>query len=136
MKTTAVQDNILYSLIDGSALKGLISGKIYKGERPLNSTAEDIVISSMLIGEGTLQPGVANVNIYIPKLYQNIGGTMQHIKDTKRVEEVLAIAAEVLKESFGEYYSLWTSRQADYDEPEINQTRLSFRIEFRIDANL
>lgn len=136
MKTTAVQDNILYGLINESAIKTTIQGDVYKGERPLNSKAEDVVITSMLIGEGTLQQGVANVNIYVPKSYQNINGAMQYIKDTKRIEDVLAVAAPVLKESFGPYYSLWTSKQADYDEPEINQTRLNFRIEFRIDANL
>ena len=132
MKTTADQDSILYTLINQSALKTFIRGGIYKGERPLDSSNEDIVISSLLIGEGTLQAGVANVNIYIPKIYQNIDGKMQTIKDTSRVDEVLAVAREVLHESYGSYYSLWTSRQGDYDEPDIKQTRLHFRIELRL----
>ena len=132
MKTTADQDNILYNLINQSVLKTFIRGGIYKGERPLDSTNEDIVISSTAIGEGTLQAGVANVNVYIPKIYQNIAGQMQSIKDTARVNEVLAVAGEVLHEAYGSYYSLWTSRQGDYDEPDIQQTRLHFRIEFRL----
>lgn len=136
MKTTADQDSILYALINGSALKTFIRGGIYKGERPLDSQAEDIVISSMMIGEGTLQAGVANVNVYIPKIYQNIGGKQQPIKDTRRVDEVLAVANEVLHEAYGKYYSLWTSRQGDYDEPDIKQTRLHFRIEFRLNNTI
>lgn len=134
MKTTATQDNILFKLINESAIKTTIKGGIYKGERPIDSKAEDVVIGSMLVGDGTLQQGVANVNIYIPKIAVQVNGKMQLIKDTKRISEVLAIAAPVLKQAFGNYYSLWTSRQADYDEPEINQTRLSFRIEFRLDS--
>lgn len=136
MKTTATQDNLLFDLINASALKTTIRGGIYKGERPLDSQAEDIVITSMMVGYGTLQPGVANVNIYIPKVTVKIGGKPQVLKDTKRVDEVLGIAAPVLKEAYGKYYSLWTARQADYDEPDIKQTRLSFRIEFRLDENL
>lgn len=136
MKTTATQDQILFDLINASALKTAIGGGLYKGERPLNSQAEDVVISSMLVGEGTLQSGVANVNIYVPKISVSIGGKTQLLKNTKRVDEVLAIAAPVLREHFGNYFSMWTSRQEDYDEPEINQTRLSFRIEFRLYEHL
>lgn len=132
MRTTADQDNILYELISQSPLKTFIRGGVYKGERPLDSQSEDVVISSMLVGEGTLQAGVANVNIYVPKVYQNINGKKQTLKDTKRVDEVLAVARGVLSEAYGSYYSLWTSRQGDYDEPDIKQTRLHFRIEFRL----
>ena len=132
MRTTADQDNILYELISQSPLKTFIRGGLYKGERPLDSQSEDVVISSMLVGDGTLQAGVANVNIYVPKVYQNINGKKQTLKDTKRVDEVLAVARGVLREAYGSYYSLWTSRQGDYDEPEIKQTRLHFRIEFRL----
>ncbi|WP_337043861.1 hypothetical protein [Emticicia sp. 17c] len=136
MKTTSDQDNILYELIQNSALSSLIKGGIYKGERPLDSSAEDIVINSLFIGEGTLQPGAATVNIYVPKVFQNIGGQQQSIKDTARVKAILAVAQEVLREAYGSYYSLWTSRQDDSDEPDLKQTRLSFRIEFRIDNTM
>ncbi|UTA66651.1 MULTISPECIES: hypothetical protein [Emticicia] len=132
MRTTADQDNILYDLISSSPLRTFIRGGVYKGERPLDSPGEDVVISSMLVGDGTLQAGVANVNIYVPKVYQNINGKKQTLKDTKRVDEVLAVARGVLREAYGSYYSLWTSRQGDYDEPEMKQTRLHFRIEFRL----
>ncbi|PLK44405.1 hypothetical protein [Emticicia sp. TH156] len=132
MRTTADQDNILYELISSSPLRTFIRGGVYKGERPLDSPGEDVVISSMLVGDGTLQAGVANVNIYVPKVYQNINGKKQTLKDTKRVDEVLAVARGVLREAYGSYYSLWTSRQGDYDEPEMKQTRLHFRIEFRL----
>ena len=77
-----------------------------------------------------------NVNIYIKKLSTNIGGVNQLIKDTKRVSEVLPIALGLLKEGAGTYYSFWVSKQAEYDEPEINQTRLNFRVEFRLDNTI
>jgi len=131
MKTTADQDDILFELINGSVLKTAINGGIYKGERPLNSNLEDIVISSTVISDGTLQLGVANVNIYVPKQNFNIGGKVQILKNSKRVAELLGIAKDILEEHHGDYFLMWLSNQFDYDEPEINQTRISFRIEFR-----
>ena len=136
MKNTAFQDNILYNLLNDSALKTAITGKIYKGQRPLGSKLEDVVIQSMPISDGTLQQGVANVNIYIPMLYQNILSQKQVYRNTARIEQILNIATPILKESFGENYSMWTSKQGDYPEEELEQTRLNYRIEFRIDDTI
>lgn len=135
MRTLVDQDQILYDLIKGSALDSATNGGLYKVERPTNSALEDIVVSSMLTTDGTLQDGVSNVNIYVSKKNQNIGGTVQLMRDSKRISELEPIAATVLKESYGDFYSLWVSKIQEFDETEINQTRLSFRIEFRLDNN-
>lgn len=74
MKTTADQNQILYDLLKNSSLNSALNGGLYKIERPQNSNLEDIVVSSMLVGDGGFQDGVANVNIYIPKIDINIGG--------------------------------------------------------------
>ncbi len=136
MKSTSDQEQILYSLIKNSALDVALNGGIYIGERPLSSSTEDVVITAMLTGDGTLQEGVCNVNIYIKKLSTSINAVNQLIKDTKRISEVLPIALNLLKEGAGTYYSFWVSKQAEYDEPEINQTRLNFRVEFRLDNTI
>ena len=113
-----------------------MNGGLYKGERPQNSSLEDIVISSMLTGDGTLQEGVANVNIYVPKMDINIAGQVQKMRNSSRIGEVLGLAISALKEHYGNYFSLWTSKIQEFDEPQINQTRLSLRIEFRMDNTI
>lgn len=136
MRSTSDQEDILYDLIKNSVLDTALNGGIYKGERPLNSNLEDVVITAMLTTDGTLQEGVCNVNIYIKKENRVIGGVSQLLKNTKRVSEVSPIALNVLIEKAGLYYSYWVSKQAEYDEPDINQTRLNFRVEFRFDNTI
>jgi hypothetical protein len=136
MRTTADQDQILYDLLLDSDLNNELSGGLYKVERPQNSNLEDIVISSMLVTDGTLQEGVANVNIYIPKISVKISGQNQIMRDSKRISDVLLLAVQALKENVGIYYSLWTSKIQEFDEPQINQTRLNLRIESRIDDTI
>jgi len=132
MRTTADQDQILYNILKDSALNTELNGGLYKGERPQNSTLEDIVVSSMMVDNSDFQEGVANVNIYIPKMDLSIGGASQKMRDSKRISDVLILAVQALKENFGTFYSLWTSKIQEFDEPQINQTRLSIRIEFRL----
>lgn len=81
MRNTSDQENILYNLIKNSSLNASLNGGIYKGERPNNSKKEDTVISAMLTSDGTLQQGVSNVNIYIPKIEVKIDGVNQLLKD-------------------------------------------------------
>lgn len=136
MRSTSDQESILYNLIKNSVLDASLSGGVYKGERPLSSDLEDVVITAMLTTDGTLQEGVCNVNIYIKKENRSIGGVSQLLKNTKRISEVNSSALAVLAEKAGLYYSYWVSKQAEYDEPEINQTRLNFRVEFRFDNTI
>lgn len=132
MKTTADQIQILYNILKNSSLNSALNGGLYKMERPQNSQLEDIVVSSMLVGDGGFQEGVANVNIYIPKMDVNIGGQVQKMPNTSRISTVWPLATLALEENSGDDYSCWCSRTQEFDEPLINQTRLSLRIEFRL----
>lgn len=132
MKTTADQIQILYDLLKTSSLNTALNGGLYKMERPQNSQLEDIVVSSMLVGDGGFQEGVANVNIYIPKMDVSIGGQLQKMANTGRISTVWSLATLALEENSGSTYNCWCSRTQEFDEPLINQTRLSLRIEFRL----
>ena len=132
MRTTAEMTQILYDVLNASMLKTTVNGLIYKGERPINSTKEDVVIAPIVVSGSDKQIGVANVNIYVPKINQKSGATTSLIKDTKRISEILPVAKDALKLNTGVDYSCWIENQSEYDEPTINQTRLVFRIEFRL----
>lgn len=132
MRTTADMTQILYDVLKASPLKTTINGLIYKGERPLNSIKEDVVIAPIVISGSDKQIGVTNVNIYVPKINQKSGTTTSLMKDTKRISEILPVAKDALILNTGVDYSCWFESQSEYDEPSINQTRLVFRIEFRL----
>jgi hypothetical protein len=82
---------ILYDVLNGSNLKTTINGLIYKGERPLNSIKEDVVIAPIVISGSDKQIGVCNVNIYVPKINQRNGNVNFLAKDTKRIGQILPI---------------------------------------------
>jgi len=132
MRTTAEMTQILYNVLNASTLKTTVNGLIYKGERPINSVKEDVVIAPITVSGSDKQIGVANVNIYVPKINQKSGTTTSLMKDTKRISEILPVAKDALKLNTGVDYSCWFETQSEFDEPTINQTRLVFRIEFRL----
>ena len=54
----------LYQILNVSLITDLISGRIYKFKRPLNSTDEDIVILSLPNRNADVQQAVIFVNIF------------------------------------------------------------------------
>jgi len=82
----------LYAWVALCPVAGLISGRVYKDQRPLNSDKEDIVIS-ILSGSGKqMQEVTANVNIFVPDIRR--GNDM--IEDTARLKVLCAQAASDL----------------------------------------
>lgn len=57
---------VFFNLISASEISGLITGKVYKDRRVINSNVEDVVISVLTTGVGQIQPFVLNVNVYVP----------------------------------------------------------------------
>lgn len=57
---------VFFNLISASEMSGLITGKVYKDRRVINSNVEDVVISVLTTGVGQIQPFVLNVNVYVP----------------------------------------------------------------------
>lgn len=66
MKTTIDLVNILYELINVPAVKSLINGGVYKNERPVNSSLQDVVIGSTTVDNEAFQNGVGYINIHHP----------------------------------------------------------------------
>ena len=88
-----IKDGI-WEWIASSSLAGEVSGSIYKDQRPLNSTKEDIVIAVLARDAGSqIQNATVNVNIYIPDVRRG----KEAIDDTKRLRTVSTLAASILE---------------------------------------
>lgn len=84
----------LYLWINESALAGMVSGKVYKDLRPLNSDKEDIIIAVLARDAGyQIQEATVNVNIYVPDIRRGQGA----IEDSARLRTLCAEAAELFE---------------------------------------
>ena len=67
MKTTLDTDEILFKVVK-DAFTGLnLNGGVYRMQRPLNSTKEDVVVNTITLSQDSSpQLGASNVNIHVP----------------------------------------------------------------------
>ena len=80
--------------VKDSALVAMLSGGVYKDQRPLNSADEDLTIAVLTRDAGSqIQTAIVNVNIYIP----DINRGREYIENTIRLREVSAAAASLLE---------------------------------------
>ena len=71
MITSSEVSKYLYRILNQNSLTGLISGKIYREQKPTNSELQDIVINTIFLKSGhysDIQNGKANINIYTKSL--------------------------------------------------------------------
>ena len=95
MNVLEAVDKIYQHLVTGP-VSALISGRVYKNGRPINSRSEDIVINSLGLNNTQLQTGVLNVNIHVPNEKLRINGI--ETNDQPNHIRQLAITAIVLSE--------------------------------------
>lgn len=132
MKTSLDVDTAIFKLLNISAVTGVITGGIYKGNRPADSVLEDIVINTITLGDGTRQFGVSNVNIYVPDIKTKIGGKEQRLANTARLLTLTNLIKPLLDEEDGEDYALWVENTQLIDEPEIKQHFMNIRLQIRM----
>lgn len=132
MKTALDQDTAIYRLLNITAVTSVISGSIYKGNRPADSILEDIVINTITLGDGTRQHGVSNVNIYVPDIATTISGKQQFLTNTARLITLANIVNPLLEETDGDDFVLWIDSTQIIDEPEIKQHFMNIRLEVQM----
>ena len=93
MKTPFDTNEILMGLLMGNtSIKG---GYYHEGDRPDNSTDEDIVVNTIDLSVDTLpQIGTSNINIYVTDTSKRVTGKMQILANRPRLD---AIHQEVMK---------------------------------------
>lgn len=121
----------LYKILNASnALKIAITGKIYKGIRPTNSKLEDVAVNTLVLGTGSRQRGVANINIHVPDIEAGPVGAKYFAPNETRLNQLTNIIKPLIEEGDGPDFSYWIEGTNVFQEPEIDQHYMNFRLAF------
>lgn len=72
MVTSMELMSMVYKIVKNSAIKTIINGDVYlTGNRPLNSTKNDVVIASLTVPNETVQSGTILVQIFAKDIFLN-----------------------------------------------------------------
>lgn len=134
MKTTFDTDSILYKILKNAPeVVSAITGGIYKGDRPDDSEKEDITINTIdLTVEDLPQIGTSNVNIHVPDMTVNIGGTSQKKANDERLKQITTIVLDTLRSANIPDLELIVTNQVKIREQSINQHFVNIRINWNI----
>ena len=133
MKQLFDTDIILFTILQKNKDLLAISGGIYVGQRPDNSTQEDIVINTINLTQEYLpQVGTSNVNVYVSDKSQSINGVQMKLQDRTRLKAISSAVLEVLRAAKVEGLIYRIESQTVIREPEIFQHFCNIRIAWNI----
>lgn len=128
-------DDILFKVIT-EAIKAkviTISGGVYpNNERPADSTAEDIVINTIDLGEDKPQSGTSNVLIYASDQKLRIKGREQRKSARERLREIGDALKDYFKKQNLADLEFWVELDSVQREPQVNQHFRNLRIKWNI----
>lgn len=131
MKTALDVRTELFKILNRStALKSAITGGIYKGVRPANSVLEDVVVNTIVLGTGSRQRGVANVNIHVKDSEAGPVGAKYPVPNEARLTTLSNIVKSILDEGDGVDFSYFIESTNVIQQPEISQHYMNFRMSF------
>ena len=133
MKLTLDTDEILYKIVK-DAFTGLsLTGGVYRNQRPLNSTKEDVVVNTITLSQDSdPQLGQSNVNIHVPDLTIALEGVQQNVPNTARLKTLANAALTKLRSTIVQGLATSVDFQTIIEEPEIKQNYVNIRISWNI----
>lgn len=92
---------ILFKILNRSTdFKTALGGGIYKGTfRPMDSLKDDACVNVLALTRDNPQVGIANINIYIGDISQNINGKTQNTPNYQKLENLSDIATKAISEA-------------------------------------
>lgn len=137
MKTTFDIENIIIHILSQSSVKKEISGGMYhQGDRPDNSTKEDIVVNTIAMSQDNLpQIATTNVNIYVQDVLRRIDGVEQTKPNNKRIGELTALVLGVIREARVDGMMIRIDNQTVLQEKSVNQHFCNIRLSWNIQIN-
>lgn len=132
MMTTLDIIDLLWSKLDGSALKNAITGKMYKLVRLANSKKEDVVINCLPINNEQLSKTIANINIHVPDLTIEVDSIAQQVPDIVRLKSLAALAISILKDTWTSTLNYDVQQQVVIQDREAGDHYINIRLEFNI----
>lgn len=121
-------DKKLYKLFKQAVESNVIpiTGDVYNGDRPLNSTGEDITIRTMSVGgDGFPQNALTNVNCYVSDIAEDHGGFVRNGARLDQLSEAIVGFVDTLNIP---YTSTFVENIVEIDEPNIRQHYLNVRM--------
>lgn len=131
MKTPFDTNEILMGLLMGNtSIKG---GYYHEGDRPDNSTDEDIVVNTIDLTVDTLpQIGTSNVNIYVPDTSKKIRGKMMVLPNRLRLKELAREVTAIIRNSRIHGIKAIPGTMSIMNEPNTKQHFANIRIDWNI----
>jgi len=114
----------LYRRLNIPAINNIISGKVYKDERPADSLLEDIVINAVTGDMEMIQRSVLNVNAHVPNLSNKM-------PNNARLKVITNVLSAILTEGYGTNFNYWIENANKFKEVESNSYFMNFRIRYK-----
>ena len=123
--------DIAYSVINQSPIKTAMTGCLYKIDRPLNQSTEDIIINALSVSNEAVQQGIINVNLHVPNLVLGDGGVQDNTRaDFARLDELSTIFAPTMDQLFTSGVFFEVQNINIFPEENIAEHFVNFRIIF------
>ena len=131
MKTPFDTNEILMGLLMGNtSIKG---GYYHEGDRPDNSTDEDIVVNTIDLSVDTLpQIGTSNVNIYVSDTPKKIKGKMMVMPNRTRLKQLANEVAAIIRDARIPRIKAVSGTTSIIDEPNTKQHFVNIRVDWNI----
>jgi len=134
MVQTFDTDSYLYGILkNATSVTSVINGSVYAGQRPLNSTLEDITINTIaLTQEFEPQIGTSNVNIHVSDQSITIGGVAQKVANRTRLKLISGLVLEAIRSAKITGVGVVIENQTTIQESETSQHYVNIRINWFI----
>ena len=131
MKTPFDTNEILMGLLMGNtSIKG---GYYHEGDRPDNSTDEDIVVNTIDLSVDTLpQIGTSNVNIYVSDTPKKIKGKMMVMPNRTRLKQLANEVAAIIRDARIPGIKAVSGTMYIMGEPNTKQHFVNIRVDWNI----
>ena len=131
MKTPFDTNEILMGLLMGNtSIKG---GYYHEGDRPDNSTDEDIVVNTIDLSVDTLpQIGTSNVNIYVSDTPKKIKGKMMVMPNRTRLQQLANEVAAIIRAACIPGIKAVSGTMSIMGEPNTKQHFVNIRVDWNI----
>lgn len=122
---------IVYSVVKGCPVWGLIGGKVFKGNKALNHTGECIVINALPITGVQHQKCVVIINVFVPNRTDIGNGTDKTQANYPRIKELSDPISTLLTDYYHDDYSLIIEQEYITENEGFNEHYNEFRVKFR-----
>ncbi len=125
ISTLEIEDK-LYQELNVTAVTTIITGKVYKKKRPINSQVEDITINCLPTNNLQIQTAIANVNIHVPNIIGNANGAQESIANHARLKVLATLVISLLKDVYrGDF---WFDVESQNVFPEETEHYINIRV--------